>query len=653
LIRFAEVAINLPIKDEDTLTYEIPYEMKNVEVGKRVEIEVRNKKMEGVVIEIHSMIPNYKTKPIQRVVDKEPIITHAQIELGKWMKDFYVSTLGESLYKMIPTGRRNISSEKLDIAAESKLLKLNAEQEKAYKNIRSTFGKESTHLLYGITGSGKTEVYIHLMYDLLNNTDKSAIFLVPEISLTVQILKRLELIFGTQLAMLHSAMKVSEKFRNYQQILKGEKRIIVGTRSAIFAPVKNLGLIILDEEHDGSYKEHSNPRYHARQIAMQRSKMSLATVVLGSATPSIESFYHAKRGNISFHTMKERAKSAELSKVFLQEKKDDKDIISDTLLFKIKQRLDKKEQVVLLLNRRGHSPLLFSKTEKKMLECPNCSTNLCYHNKGKAVCHLCGYNESYAKLNERLNGEIELMGAGTQKLEEYLLDKFPTAIIERLDQDATKNKEILTDVIGKLIAHKIDILTGTQMIAKGLDASHVTLVGVINANTGLGLPDFRSSERVYSLLTQVSGRAGRSELKGEVIIETSNSTHPVIQFATRQNYDEFFEHEILVRRDLLYPPFCRLIRLLTRSKLETKSAESIDYVKKELDSRIAKADLKDVIVLGPAPAPFYKIDSNFRNHIVIKCNSLQKLRDIIRQIKMLPLPSGVYLEIDIDPMDLV
>ena len=653
MIQYAEVAINLPIREEDTLTYEIPFGMKNVEVGKRVEIELRNKKMEGVVVEIHSLIPNYKTKPIKRVVDKQPVITSDQIELGKWMKDFYISTLGESLYKMIPTGRRNISSEKVDVTVESKLLKLNSEQEIAYQKIRSDFGKESTHLLYGITGSGKTEVYIHLMNDLLANTDKSAILLVPEISLTVQILKRLELIFGKQLAMLHSAMKISEKFRNYQKVLSGEKRIVVGTRSAIFAPVKNLGLIILDEEHDGSYKEHSNPRYHARQIAMQRSKMTSSVVVLGSATPAIESFYYAKRGQLKFHTMKERAKSAELSKVFLQEKRDDKDIISDTLLFKIKQRLDKKEQVVLLLNRRGHSPLIFSKTDKKMLECPNCSTNLCYHNKGKAVCHLCGYYESYAKLSDRLNGEVELMGSGTQKLEEYLLEKFPTAIIERLDQDATKNKEILTDVIGRLIERKIDILTGTQMIAKGLDASHVTLVGVVNANTGLGLPDFRASERVYSLLTQVAGRAGRSELKGEVIIETSNSSHPVIQFATRQNYDEFFEHEILVRRDLLYPPFCRLIRLLARSKIETKSAEAIEFIKKELDSKILKAGLKDIIVLGPAPAPFYKIDSNFRNHIVIKTNSLQKLRDIIRDIKSITLASNVYLEIDIDPMDLV
>ncbi|HMW06965.1 MAG TPA: primosomal protein N' [Leptospiraceae bacterium] len=653
MIEYAEVAINLPIKDEDTLTYEIPFGTKNIEVGKRVEIEVRNRKMEGVIIDIHNVMPSYKTKPIGRVIDKQPVITKDQIELGKWMKDFYVSTLGESLYKMIPSGRRNISNDKIDITVESKLLNLNPEQENAYRKIRSDFGKESIHLLYGITGSGKTEVYIHLMHTLLNETNKSAILLVPEISLTVQILKRLQLIFGSSLAMLHSAMKVSDKFRNYQQILRGEKRIIVGTRSAIFAPVKDLGLIILDEEHDGSYKEHSNPRYHARQIAMQRAKMGNAVVVLGSATPSVESFYHAKRGNIQFHTLKNRAKSAELSKVFLQEKKEDKEIISDTLLFKIKQRLDKKEQVVLLLNRRGHSPLIYSKSEKKILECPNCSTNLCYHNKGKAVCHLCGYNESYSKLNDRYQNQLDLMGAGTQKLEEYLLEKFPNVLIERLDQDATKNKEILADVIGRLIERKIDILTGTQMIAKGLDASHVTLVGVINANTGLGLPDFRASERVYSLLTQVAGRAGRSELKGEVIIETFNSSHPVIQFATRQNYDDFFDHEILVRKDLHYPPFCRLIRLLTRSKIETKSADAIELIRNELDKKISNLNLKDVYILGPAPAPFYKIDSNFRNHIVIKTNSLQRVRDVIRELKMISLPSNVYLEIDIDPMDLV
>lgn len=653
MIQYAEVAINLPIKDEDTLTYEIPFGTKNIEIGKRVEVEVRSRMLEGVIVDIHNMMPSYRTKPIGRIIDKQPVITKEQIELGKWMKEFYVSTLGESLYKMIPSGRRNISSDKLDVTAESNLLKLNSDQEKAYRSIKEQFGKESVHLLYGITGSGKTEVYIHLMHSLLKETNKSAILLVPEISLTVQILKRLELIFGNELAMLHSAMKVSDKFRNYQKILKGEKRIIVGTRSAIFAPALNLGLIILDEEHDGSYKEHSNPRYHARQIAMQRAKMQNAVVVLGSATPSIESFYHAKRGNISFHILKERAKSAELSKVFLQEKKEDKEIISDTLLFKIKQRLEKKEQVILLLNRRGHSPLIYSKQEKKILECPNCSTNLCYHIKGKAVCHLCGFTESYVKLNEKYQNELELMGAGTQKLEEYILEKFPDVIIERLDQDATKNKEILADVIGKLIERKIDILTGTQMIAKGLDASHVTLVGVINANTGLGLPDFRASERVYSLLTQVAGRAGRSELKGEVIIETSNSSHPVIQFATKQNYDEFFNHEILVRKDLYYPPFCRLVRLLARSKIETKSAEAIEMIHKELNKKLAGLNLKDIVVLGPAPAPFYKIDSNFRNHIVIKTTSLQRIRDVVREIKLIPLPANVFLEIDIDPMDLV
>lgn len=654
MILYAEVAINLPIQGEDTFTYEIPMNTKTAVLpGMRVEVEVRNKKMEGVVLEVHSVMPSYKIKPLLRVIDKVPIINSEQMELAKWMRDFYISTLGESLYKMIPSGRRKKNIQKLEIQVEPNLLKLNTEQEEAFQKVSSDFGKEAVHLLYGVTGSGKTEVYIHLIHRLLKETDKSAILLVPEISLTVQILRRLELIFGDELALMHSAMKISDKFLNYMQVLRGEKRIVIGTRSSIFAPLKNPGLFILDEEHDGSYKEHSNPRYHARQVAMQRAKTNQAVVLIGSATPSIESYFHAKRGAIGFHTLPNRAKSAELSKIQIQEKKDSSELIGNDLLFRIKQRLNNKEQVIILLNRRGHSPLIFSKTDGKMVECPNCSSNLCFHSKGKAICHLCGHTESFNKIQDRLKGEVELLGAGTQKLEEYLLEKFPEAKLERLDQDVAKDKEVVADVILRLIERKIDILTGTQMIAKGLDAAYVTLVGVVNAGIGLGLPDFRASERVFSLLTQVAGRAGRSGLKGEVIIESANVSHPVIQLAMGQDYDKFYDHEIRVRRDLYYPPFCRLVRIVSRSKVETKSSDCILAVKDELDRLLKIKPLENTILLGPAPCPFYKIDSNFRNHIVIKTNTISELKVILKELRKKTLPTNSYIEIDIDPVDLV
>ncbi|MEM7179810.1 MAG: primosomal protein N' [Spirochaetota bacterium] len=659
MLQFAEVALNIPF-ESDTLTYEIPHEFTKIDVGMRVQVPLRNRKVEGVIVEIHRQYPSHHTKTILKQIDKSPVINQEQIDLAWWVKEYYLSSLGEAIFKMLPSGKRKRNLQDFAVSADSELLQLNEEQQSAYEGILGTFHQEATHLLYGITGSGKTEVYIHLIYQLLENTDKSAIFLVPEISLTVQTLKRLELIFGNQLAIQHSALRKSDKYNSYLQILSGEKRIVVGTRSAIFAPVPKLGLVIIDEEHDSSYKEHSSPRYHARQIAMQRCKKNGAPLVLGSATPSVELFFHAMHNNVFCHRLTQRAKKAKLSEIRIYDKKENGEILGSELLFQIKKRLEKKEQSILLLNRRGYSPLIYARNAKKFIECPNCTANLCYHKKGHATCHLCGYTTNLKTLEKEVGEELDKFGAGTQKLEEFLLEKFPTARIERLDQDAARNKEVLAEVIGRLVAGEIDILTGTQMISKGLDAAKVTLVGVVNANIGLGLPDFRAGERVYSLLTQVAGRAGRSERPGEVIIETNNSYHPVIQLATTQNYENFYKTEIHARYHTFYPPYSRLIRLLARSKSEEKSQQAIDTVHTALVQAIDEAKEQDdnpeqkIIVLGPAACTFYRIDSNFRNHIIIKTNVHLKVKQILRQmLDGLKLPHKVYLEIDIDPVDLV
>lgn len=661
MIQYAEVALNIPFESSDTLTYEIPLEMNDLQPGMRVQVPLRSRKIEGVVIDIHYQYPSYATKTIIKKIDKFPVINQEQIELAYWVKDYYLSSLGEAIFKMLPSGKRRKNYDDIDIPITPDLLTLNDQQQQAYQKILETFNQEAIHLLYGITGSGKTEVYIHLIHQLLTTTDKSAIFLVPEITLTVQTLKRLEIIFGNQLAIQHSALRKSDKYNSYLQILHGEKRIVVGTRSAIFAPVPKLGLVIIDEEHDSSYKEHSSPRYHARQIAMHRCKNNQAPLVLGSATPSVELFYHAMQKNVHFHKLSIRAKNAKLSEVRIYEKKYDSIIIGDELLFQIKKRLERKEQCVLLLNRRGYSPILYARNSKQFIECPNCTANLCFHKKGYAACHLCGYHSTLNDLEKKVGEPLEKFGSGTQKLEEYLLEKFPDAKIERLDQDSAKNKDILAQVIGRLVAGDIDILTGTQMISKGLDAARVTLVGVVNANIGLGLPDFRAGERVYSLLTQVAGRAGRSELKGEVIIETNNSYHPVIQLATTQNYENFYKTEIHARYHTFYPPYSRLIRLLARSKSEEKSLKAIDLVRNQLQkmeqqlhSELEPDQSACTIVMGPAPCPFYRIDSNYRNHIIIKTSQHLRVKTLLKQIlQELKLPTKVYLEIDIDPVDLV
>lgn len=629
--------------------------MKNIQTGCRVEVPLKNRKesLEGVVLSIGNSMPAYECREITRLVDKNPVINAEQIELAYWMKEYYLASLGECLYKMIPSGRRNKSSEP-DIESFSELLSLNEEQKSAYEKVKSSFGTDSIHLLHGITGSGKTEVYIHLLNDLLKNTDKSAILLVPEISLTFQILKRLQMVFGNALAILHSGLRISEKFQNYMQLQRGEKRIAVGTRSGVFAPVRNLGLIIIDEEHDFSYKEHSSPRYHARQIAMQRCRTAKAPLLLGSATPSIESYYFALKGKIILHELKKRAVSASLPTVRIIQKKEDSEVISSELLFQLKKRLERKEQTVILLNRRGHSPLLYNRETRKFIECPNCTSNLCFHKKGTVICHLCGYTEKFAVLQKRMKTELELLGAGTQKLEEYILERFPDCRLERLDQDAAGNKDKVSEVIGRLIHRELDVLTGTQMIAKGLDASHVTLVGVVNSGIGLGLPDFRSGERIFSLLTQVAGRAGRADLPGEVIIEAYNTEHPVIRLAAEQNYKKFYESEIGIRKNMFYPPFSRLARLTVRGKKEEKIREFIETLGETLRKAIGREASENTFMLGPAECPFYRVDSNFRRHIILKTHDIQKIREILKKTVLpINLPSGLYLEIDIDPVDLV
>ncbi|EPG75777.1 primosomal protein N' [Leptospira fainei serovar Hurstbridge str. BUT 6] len=647
MIRYAEIAFDLPIQ-EDTFTYEVPPE---TPIGVRVRARLRGRKEEGIVMSVHSNEPSYKVLPVEKIIDKIPIITDEQIKLAYWMKEQYLSSLGECIHKMIPKGRRHSKAVFDREEAESQPLPLNDEQKKAYENIKSDFGKDAVHLLFGITGSGKTEIYLHLIGDLLRKSDKGVLLLVPEIGLTYHIIRKLEAVFPGQIALLHSALKVSERFKAYMDLLHGKKRIAVGTRSAVFAPVPKLGLIIIDEEHDGSFKEHSSPRYHARQVALQRCRESKAVLVLGSATPALEVYHLAVTGKIGLQILSKRPGKAKPPLVRIVENRKDSRLISSDLSFAIKQRLDRKEQVILLLNRRGYSPLLYSENEKSYVPCPNCTSHLCFHKKGSVVCHLCGYTDSLAHI-EAIRGEkLVLLGTGTQKLEEHLLEAFPGSKIERLDQDSIQDRSLLTEVIGRLVHGEIDILTGTQMISKGLDAGRVTLVGVLNAGIGLGLPDFRAGERVFSLLTQVAGRAGRADLLGEVIIETHTPDHPIIRMAIDQNYVKFYESELPIRRELFYPPYSRLIRILSRSPDEQASLKTIDAV-----STILKRHLPDpnTILLGPAPCPFYKIDKNFRNHLLIKTTAQNKWREVLREeVRKIKIPKNVYLELDFDPVDLV
>ena len=642
---FAEIAFNLPL--DQTFTYDVA--LQNVSKGMRVETEFNGKKIPGIILDLHNNEPACKIKKISKIIDSVPIVTQEQIDIAYWMKDYYLSTIGESLFKMIPQGKRARAQTQKNKADPGYMKHLNQEQQHALDNMLSSQG---THLLHGITGSGKTEVYIHLLYEITQNRKQTGILLVPEITLTVQMIDRLKKVFADELALLHSGLKISERFNAYLDLLAGRKKIAIGTRSAVFAPVEKPGIIIIDEEHDNSYKDQSSPRYHARQIAFFRSQTNKSLLVLGSATPSLEVYYQAKSGQIHLNTLTHRPGMQKLPQVTVK-KNTGKDIIGNDLLFEIKKRLDLKQQVILLLNRRGHSPLLYLKNKKEYLQCPNCTSHLCFHANKMVACHMCGYKSTFDFI-KRNHPDLELQGAGTQKLEEYLLQRFKDVKLERLDQDSARNKEVLATVIQKLVDSEIDILTGTQMISKGLDAANVTLVGVINAGIGLGLPDFRAQERVFSMLTQVSGRAGRSDLPGAVVIETFLPDHPVIQLAIKQDYISFYNQEIRLRKDLFYPPFSRMVRLVFRSKSEEASEKLGNLIKQEIDAYLLPKQLETTIIMGPAPCPFYKIDSNFRNHIIIKTREIREVKQMIASIsKTVKTAKNTYLEIDIDPVDLL
>ncbi|MCZ8155511.1 MAG: primosomal protein N' [Leptospira sp.] len=653
MIQYAEVALNVSWS-QNALTYQFPDGVTSISNGVRVNATLNGKSVEGVVIGSHFNEPNYKTVRIDRIIDDEPVVTEEQLQLGFWMSDHYLCSLGEALFKMVPKGKKKKTSKQIPYLVRNDLLfSLNSEQQSVVNRIISSSIKENIHLLYGITGSGKTEVYLHLMKHILEKSDGEILLLVPEISLTYPTIKRIETIFPDQIAVIHSYLKTKEKFQNYSDILSGNKRIVIGTRSAIFAPFKNLQLVIIDEEHDGSYKENSNPRYHVRQIAIQRLQKTDGKLLLGSATPTLEIYHHALQGKIGLHKLTKRANpNATLAKIEVNQSIEDKKLISGDLQFRIQDRLKKGEQSLILLNRRGYSPLIYSKIGKEFISCPKCSSTLCYHKDGYARCHICGFKESMIKINKDYGDELEFVGAGTQKLEENLLSLFPKARVERLDQDSTKNKEIVAEVLNRLETKNLDILTGTQMVAKGLDYPNVTLVGILNANHGLGIPDFRSSERTFALISQVAGRAGRGEIPGEVYIQSSDPQHPVIQLALKQDYHKFFLWEIEFRRSLRYPPFSRLARLVFRSTDENESNRTaLDY-HEALNRLIGESS--EIQILGPSPCPFYKIDNNYRYHILLKSSKIQTLRDLLKNLKGSQKPSlRCYVEYDLDPIEMV
>jgi primosomal protein N' (replication factor Y) len=514
-------------------------------------------------------------------------------------------------------------------------LDFNLAQQGALNRLREAveMRKFSGILLHGVTGSGKTAVYLAGMRAVLE-AGRSAILLVPEIGLTPAVAADLHQIFGDEVAILHSALSDKERAQQWRRIKSGEARIVVGTRSAVFAPVADLALIIVDEEHDSSYKQEETPRYHARDIAVMRAKMADAVVVLGSATPSLESYFNAKKNKYVLVELPDRVEQRPLPEVEIIDMRQEfqetghEQVISRKLAAEIKERFDRNEQVMVLLNRRGYSPLVLCRTCGKTLECQNCAIALTHHKREhKMVCHYCGYTAPVPKACVHCGSEyVYFLGTGSEKLEELLHGMFPQARVARLDRDTVRGHEDFERTLNALSDGELDLVVGTQMIAKGHDIHGVTLVGVVGADSALGMPDFRAAERTFQLLTQVAGRAGRGQIPGKVILQTYFQDHYAVQYAAHHDFAGFYEKELRFRSWMHYPPYSALANVLVRSNQLDQALQWSGTIGKWFE----QTRHEGVRVLGPATAPIMRLKRDYRYHFVLKSPSREKLNATLR-----------------------
>lgn len=526
--------------------------------------------------------------------------------------------------------------------------KLTLDQKKVVDSVK--LNESQTYLLHGVTGSGKTEVYIKLIEKVLLQ-DKTAIVLVPEISLTPQMVNRFSEVFGNKIAALHSALSEGEKYDEWRRINRGEVLIVIGARSAVFAPLNNIGIIIIDEEHSDSYKQDNNPRYDARQIAILRSKTNNCPVLMGSATPSLESYARAVKGVYKLLSLPNRVNGKSLPKIEIvdmnEEIKHNRGHISNYLLEKMIETLNDNNQIILLLNRRGYASFVTCKNCGYTEKCPHCDITLTYHKTSNMLrCHYCGYAKKMDKICSECGEEaITSLGTGTEKIEEEINKLIPNAKVLRMDYDTTSKKGMHSKMINAFKNHEYDILLGTQIVAKGLDFSNVTLVGVINADTSLNIPDFRSSENTFSLLSQVSGRSGRSDKTGQVIIQTFNKDHYAILYAKNHDYVGFYKKEMTIRHTLKYSPYYYICYLRISSKDYDLASKEANKIKKSLERNLDKE-----IILGPSPANVFKVNNIYRFGIIIKYKKDDKLYQILNKlIEHYRSNNKVVIDIDFNP----
>ena len=664
IAKYVEVAVGLPLPV--TFHYGVPKrDQKRIGVGKRVRVPFRNRQLIGYVVGLVKKPEVPSVKPILEVLDDEPLLQPDLLELTRWISQRYHAGWGETIETALPGPLRR-GRLTMKTRVEEPLTEiipfvphiLTDEQKQALEPVRAALGKQEhrVFLLHGVTGSGKTEIYLQAIEGLLSQ-GKTSIVLVPEISLTPQAIERFQGRFGRErVAVLHSGMLESQRLQEWRRIQSAQARVVVGARSAIFAPVRSLGLIVIDEEHEPSYKQEDSPRYHAREVAIARAKAANAPVLLGSATPSIESYYQAAQGTYQLLQLRSRIEEVPLPQVEIVDMRRElgrgprSKIFSGRLEEAIAQTLNSRQQAILFLNRRGFSPFVHCQGCGQVLRCKSCQVTLTYHMASRSmICHTCHAQQPAPEICPKCRSEyIRFHGIGTQRVESELARIFPQASIARMDTDSMKVRGSHAKLLDAFRKHEIDLLVGTQMVAKGLDFPRVTLVGVISADTALNLPDFRSAERTFNLLTQVAGRAGRGSLPGKVVVQTYTPHHYSIAAASHHDYLAFYQQEIEIRRQCGLPPFTHLVRLTVRSSGESKG---LGYAQKVAERCRRRLSSDDVQVLGPAPAPIHRIRRQVLWQVLLKSPKGSTLeRPLAAALREVRPSKGCRLAIDVDPM---
>lgn len=674
------VAVNAPLLEP--LSYLENSEFKSVR-GDIVNVPLGRRTTMGIVLgpdlNTDPKAENIKIK-YKAVSSKEnqwPPFDNIFLKWLEWVSDYYIYPLGRVAQQALPPLKRSLKTRAskrppvVPVLQRREKPNLTAEQAYCLDHISLSKGF-SAHLVHGVTGSGKTEIYLRLFEECLK-LNKKGIFLLPEISLTPQLVNRFVERFGDEVAIFHSQLTDRERTDQWWQIVEGEKKILIGARSALFCPIKNLGLIVVDEEHETSFKQDEKLKYNGRDCAVMLAKFSECPVILGSATPSLESWKNQLDGKYILHTLKSRVASRPMPKIEIidmrLEKENEKRKVnlpfwlSQNLFEKMSLTLEKKEQTALLLNRRGLANLVFCRSCGYSAECPNCDVSLILHAKNHLICHYCDYHENFKiKCSSCADGELSPMGLGTEKIEEDLRLLFPQARIARADRDEIQSRVEMEELISDMENEKIDILVGTQMIAKGLDFPKLNLVGLVLADVGFNLPDFRATEKSFQLILQMSGRSGRhtqlnTDEIGEVIVQTFNTTHDSLLFAQHHDYLGFAQHELQCRQPLNYPPFQKMIVFRIQS-ISTELAQSTaQTVKSRLVALINKypSHFSGIEVLGPAFAPLSKLKNQYRLHIIIKSDQPKALNALARQMLSDEkwIPSQARVIVDVDPASLL